>query len=78
MVNLKVKWLDELCEDHGITAEELSERSGVCLNRLNCILARRWTPSPEDRKNIAVVFKRSPEKVIWGHETMVVYIKGEG
>ena len=39
----------DLCHQRGITLEQLSERSGLELQRVQAIYLARWTPSPMGR-----------------------------
>jgi transcriptional regulator with XRE-family HTH domain len=62
-----MKAIDQLFETSGLTIDELAERSGLSPERIASIVEGRWTPSPEDRLQIAAVLKVSVEEVIWGH-----------
>ncbi len=73
-----VKHIDQLCIEHGITARQLADRSGVDELRVTAIVMGRWTPSPEDRDRIAAVFGLTRDQVGWGHKTPVQHIYGAG
>jgi len=73
-----VKHIDQLCTEHGITARQLADRSGVDELRVTAIVMGRWTPSPEDRDRIAAVFGLTRDQVGWGHKTPVQHIYGQG
>tara|TARA_Y100000034_G_C6902819_1_gene417980 strand:+ start:1128 stop:1691 length:564 start_codon:yes stop_codon:yes gene_type:complete len=70
------KWLDECCSDEGLTAEEVAERSGIDISRIKRMMARRWTPSPQDRSKISQIFNKKPDELVWGHEATVNHIYG--
>lgn len=72
------KNLDQLCLDLEIDARELARRSGVDEMRVIAIVLGRWTPSPEDRDQIAAVFGLNRDQIAWGHKTPVQHIYGAG
>ena len=74
----EVKHIDQLCIDHGITARQLADRSGVDEMRVTAIVMGRWTPSPEDRDRIAAVFGLTRDQIAWGHKTPIQHIYGHG
>ena len=73
-----VKHIDQLCIEHGITARQLADRSGVDELRVTAIVMGRWTPSPEDRDRIAAVFGLTRDQIAWGHKTPIQHIYGQG
>lgn len=70
--------VEALCRERGIGWEELAERSGLDLQRVQAIAQGRWTPSPEERDCIAAVFVTTRDKIVWGHRTPVQHIYGHG
>ena len=68
----------ELCRQHQITVEELTERSGLDEQRVMAIVLGRWTPKPEERQRIAAVFGVAVDEVTWGHKTPIQHIYGQG
>lgn len=68
----------EHCQQHGITVEELTERSGLEQSRVLAIVLGRWTPSPTERQKLAGVFGVSVDEVTWGHKTPIQHIYGHG
>lgn len=72
------KSVDELCAEHAIDARELARRSGLEEQRVFAIVLGRWTPSPDERDQIAAVFGIQREQIIWGHKTPIQHIYGHG
>ena len=70
--------IEELCKKHQMTAEDLTEKTGVDDHRLLAIYMGRWTPSPEDRKKIAAAFELEVDDITWGHVTPIQHIYGHG
>ena len=68
----------DLCEQHQMTIDQLTDQSGVSPERVMAIAIGRWTPSPQDRKKIADVFGLSPGDIAWGHKTPIQHIYGFG
>ena len=66
------------CHQRGITLEQLSERSGLELQRVQAIYLARWTPSPKEREQISKVLEVSKEEIAWGHKTPIQHIYGQG
>ncbi len=69
---------EELCQQHGITIEQLADRSGLAVDRAAAIALGRWTPSPAERSKIAAVFGVSVEEISWGHKTPIQRLYGQG
>lgn len=70
--------VSELCEQHQISLEQLAEKSGLELTRVQAIFQGRWTPSPKERQRIAAVFNVSVDEITWGHKTPIQHIYGHG
>ena len=63
----KMKTIDLLFEESGLSLNELAEQSRLPEARLMDILKGRWTPSPKDRQKIAAAFQVEPDTISWGH-----------
>ena len=68
----------ELCQQHKLSIEQLTERSGLEQGRVTAIVMGRWTPSPNERSKIATVFDVTVEDIAWGHKTPIQHIYGHG
>ena len=68
----------ELCEEHRLTVEALSERTGLDGQRVLAIVLGRWTPTPAERDAIAAVFDLTRDEISWGHKTPIQHIYGHG
>jgi transcriptional regulator with XRE-family HTH domain len=62
-----MKSIDLLIEETGYTLEDIADRSGLSIDRIQAIAVGRWTPSPEERKKMAAAFKVPIEQISWGH-----------
>lgn len=72
------KSVAELATDAQLTVEQLSESSGVPMDRLMAIVLGRWTPSPQDRARIAATLQCNVKDITWGHKTPIQHIYGHG
>ena len=68
----------DLCEQHKLTIEGLTEKSGLDEQKVIAIVMGRWTPSPAERQNIAQVFDVTVDDISWGHKTPIQHIYGHG
>lgn len=59
-----VEWL---LEKNGWAIEDIAEKAGLPLARVEAIACGRWTPSPQDRQRIAQAFEVTVEEISWGH-----------
>ena len=59
--------IDYLFETTELMIEDIVDRSGLTLERVEAILVGRWTPSPQERQRIADAFGVAVEEVSWGH-----------
>ena len=73
-----VRSVQDLCQEHRITPEQLAEKSSLNPQRILAILLGRWTPSPEERKKVADVFGLQVDQISWGHKTPIQHIYGHG
>jgi transcriptional regulator with XRE-family HTH domain len=62
-----MKTVEHLFEETGLAIEEISERSGLPVERVAAIAEGRWTPSPQERERIAAAFGVPVAEVSWGH-----------
>jgi transcriptional regulator with XRE-family HTH domain len=72
------KTVDQLCQEKGIDARQLAEQAGLDEQRVFAIVLGRWTPSPDERDQIATVFGVTREQIVWGHKTPIQHIYGHG
>ncbi len=72
------KSINDLCEKHGISPDALADRAGVDSQRVLAIVMGRWTPSPQERDQIAAVFELTKNDIAWGHKTPIQHIYGHG
>ena len=72
------KSVHKLCTEQGLSLEELAERTGLDLGRVQAIYLRRWTPSLIEREKIAGMFGVTKEDITWGHKTPIQHIYGQG
>lgn len=73
-----LKRVDELCVENKLTYQELAAKSGLDEQRVLAIVLGRWTPSPDERDQIAAVFGLTRQQIIWGHKTPIQHIYGHG
>ena len=62
-----MKTVDVLFEVSGATYEDISQRSGLPIERVEAIIEGRWTPSPDERERIARSFGVCVSEISWGH-----------
>jgi transcriptional regulator with XRE-family HTH domain len=62
-----MRTVDRLFEETGLTVEDIVERSGLPMSRVEAIAVGRWTPNPAERQKIAAAFNVTVEEVSWGH-----------
>jgi len=70
--------VQELCQQQGLTVDQLSQLSGLDSGRTTAIFLGRWTPSPDERKAIAAALKVEVSEVTWGHATPIQHLYGHG
>jgi hypothetical protein len=59
--------IDLYFEQSQLTIDDVSDRSGLPLDRVEAIALGRWTPSPTEREKIAAAFEVEIDQVAWGH-----------
>lgn len=62
-----MKTVEHLFEVTGLAIEEISERSGLPVERVAAIAEGRWTPSPREREQISAAFGVGVAEISWGH-----------
>jgi ribosome-binding protein aMBF1 (putative translation factor) len=62
----------------GIGLDRLVDESKLERRVVEAIVANRYTPSPEQRRQLAAVLGVAPEEVAWGHETPITHVYGHG
>ncbi len=62
-----MKTIDRHLEEMQIPLDELAERTGLSIERIEAIAVGRWTPGPEDRKKLAAGLEISVDEISWGH-----------
>ena len=62
-----MKTIDVLFEEAGLTIDDVAERSGLSLTRLEAIVLGRWTPSPAERLQLAEALGAQVDDIAWGH-----------
>lgn len=68
----------DLCQQQGIDALELSQRTGLDMIRITAIVMGRWTPSPTDRQKVSAALGVSIDEIVWGHATPIQHLYGHG
>jgi len=59
--------VDVLLDQSGMPLEDLAERAGLPLKRVEAIVFGRWTPSPQERQRVAAALSVPVEDIVWGH-----------
>lgn len=62
-----MKTIDLLFEETGLTIDDVAERSGLTLERVEAIAVGRWTPSPGERLRLAEALGATVDEIAWGH-----------
>ena len=70
--------VNDLCKEHDISASELATRTGLDPQRVLAIVMGRWTPSPQERDQVAAVFDLTKDQISWGHKTPIQHVYGHG
>jgi transcriptional regulator with XRE-family HTH domain len=68
----------ELCQQRGVTPEQLARQTGLDAGRVEAIYLGRWTPSPAERQRIATAFDLPVAEITWGHKTPIQHLYGHG
>ena len=59
--------IDVLLERRKMTIEDISQRSGLSLDRVEAIVCGRWLASPQQRSAVARAFEVEVNEIDWGH-----------
>lgn len=59
--------IEFLLEKSGLSIEEVAQRSGLSLQRVEAIAMGRWLPSPAERAAMAKAFDVPVGEISWGH-----------
>jgi transcriptional regulator with XRE-family HTH domain len=70
--------VESLCQQANISVRELAEKAGLDEQRVQAIVLGRWTPSPQERDQVAAVFGLTRQDIAWGHKTPIQHIYGHG
>ena len=62
-----MRTVEHLFESTGLSLKDVTERSGLPVERVQSIAEGRWTPSPEERGQIAAAFGADVGEISWGH-----------
>lgn len=62
-----MKTVEHWLEEKRVSLEDVSRRAGLTVERVAAIAEGRWTPSPQDREQIAGALGLSVQEVSWGH-----------
>lgn len=72
------KSVADLCQEQGLTTDQLVARTGLDTARVNAIVLGRWTPSPDERQKLAAALAVTVDDVAWGHVTPIQHLYGHG
>jgi hypothetical protein len=73
-----VKNVAEWMAERGIGLEQLLESSGLDRKVLTAIVSSQYTPSPQQRRRIALALGVDAETIAWGHTEQVQHMYGHG
>lgn len=59
--------IDVLIEQRGWPTGQLAQAAGLSVERIEAIVHGRWTPSPEERAQIAGALDVDVDAISWGH-----------
>ena len=62
-----LKTVEFLLEETGLSVKEIAVRAGLAAERVAAIAEGRWTPSPQEREQIAAAFGLAVADISWGH-----------
>lgn len=74
----RAKSVGEWMQQRGLGVEGLVEASGLQRRVVEAIVAGRYTPSPNQRHQVADALQVEPEQIRWGHATQVDPMYGHG
>jgi transcriptional regulator with XRE-family HTH domain len=59
--------IEFLLEKTGLSIEEIAQRTGLTMARVEAIAMGRWLASPQEREKMAQAFGVPVEEISWGH-----------
>lgn len=62
-----MRTVEHLLELTGLTIQELAEKARMSVERVTAIAEGRWTPSPQERQQIADAFGCPVSEISFGH-----------
>ncbi len=62
-----MKTIERLLEETGLTIEDVAERSGLSIDRVEAIAVGCWLASPAEREKLAAAFDAAVDEISWGH-----------
>lgn len=68
----------ELCRQQKLDLDTLTSKSGLERERVISIFEGRWTPTPEERKQVAGALGVEVKDIAWGHKTPIQHLYGHG
>jgi len=74
----QVKTLSEWMLDKNLSLSQLIETSSLDERVVVAIAHGRYTPSPEQRRRIALALGIEPDQIAWGHYAQVEHMHGHG
>ena len=74
----QVKTVAGWMAERGLSAAGLAAATGLDRRVVEAVAAARYTPSPEQRRQLVAALGVSPDEVAWGHATEVSHVYGHG
>jgi hypothetical protein len=62
-----MKTIDLLFEETQLSIAEVAHRARMTPERVEAVVAGRWTPSPDERRRLAAAFGLGIDDISWGH-----------
>lgn len=75
---MPIRTIAQWMADGNIDLARLVELSALDERVVQAIVLGRYTPSPEQRQQLAAAIGVDPEQVSWGHVTPVEHLYGHG
>ena len=72
------KTVADWCLERQISLDQLTHRCALDTERVMAIALGRWTPSPDERQEIAAALGIEIDDVAWGHVTPIQHLYGHG
>ena len=73
-----VKPITDWMTERTVRVPDLVAATGLDKRVVEAIVHGRYTPSPEQRRRLAVALGVDPEQVAWGHSAQVSHVYGHG